>query len=99
MSKDCPLKGKTTTKRSVPFKRKAHATQTINELSEEEEETDVANMEDVRSIASGSTKVSKQVTSKARSAQLSSVTLKSMINHLSTEEKQEMFEGFLEEGF
>src|ERR1700748_707791 len=50
MSKDCPLKGKTTTKRSVPFKRNACTTKTINESSEEEEEeADVANMEDVRS--------------------------------------------------
>ena len=84
----------------MPFKRKAHTTETINKSSEEEEEeADVANMEDVWSIASGSTKVSKQATSKTRSAQLSSATLKSMINCLSTEEKQEMFEGFLEEGF
>src|SRR6201985_1989072 len=46
MSRDCPLKGKTT-KKAVPFKRKARMTETGEESSEEEEEADVANMEDV----------------------------------------------------
>src|SRR6201984_3575986 len=40
MSKDCPLKGKTT-KKAVPFKRKAHTTETGEESSEGEEEADI----------------------------------------------------------
>src|SRR6201984_2268613 len=48
MSKDCPLKGKRNMKKLVRFKRKACPTETINESSEEEdEEANVANMEDV----------------------------------------------------
>src|ERR1700748_3795670 len=46
MRKDCPLKGKTNMKKTVQFKRKARATETIDESSEDEEEADVANMED-----------------------------------------------------
>src|ERR1700748_2418808 len=43
MTKDGPLKEKTTMKKSVPFKRRAPTTETIKESSEdEEEEADVA---------------------------------------------------------
>jgi len=97
MSRDCPLKGRQQPRKTIPFKRKARTTETAEDSSDED--SDVANLEDMRSIASGSTKVSKQATSKGKAAHLDSATLKSMINRLTTEEKQEMFEGFLDEGF
>jgi len=106
MSRDCPQKGTSPgrqPRKTVPFKRKARATETAEESSEEED--DVANMEDVRSDITDTTKVSKASTSKKvatsriRSAQVTMPTLQAMIGHLSVEEKQEVFEGFLDQGF
>jgi hypothetical protein len=100
MSRDCPLKGKPPGKR-VPFKRKARATETAEGSTDED--SDIADLEDVRSVTSDTTKVSamskKTATSKIRTAQLTVPTVMSMVQRLTNEEKQEVFDGFLNEGF
>jgi hypothetical protein len=100
MSQDCPLKGKQPRK-TVPFKRKARSAETAEGSADED--SDIADMEDVRLVTSDATKVStmskKMATSKIRTAQLTVPTVMSMFQRLTNEEKQEVFDGFLNKGF
>ena len=96
MSRDCPLKKGQSY--GTTRKRKIRATETDEESSEDEED-DVANLDDVKSDITGTTKVSKVATAKNRMKDLAPSTMKSMINRLTVEEKQEIFNGFLNEGF
>ena len=104
MARNCPNKGKSPgrcPRRTVPFKRKARTTETAEESSSEDSD----DMEDVRSTTSDATKVSrassskKIATAKVRTAQLTMPTIQNMIQRLSNEEKQEVFDGFINEGF
>jgi hypothetical protein len=104
MARNCPNKGKSpgrSPKRTVPFKRKARTTETADESSSEDSD----DTEDNRSTITDATKVSKAssskriATAKVRTAQLDMPALQQVIGSLSMEEKQEVFDGFINEGF
>ena len=84
LSRDCPDKSKRMPGRSViPAKRKLRATETTNE-SEEDSGSATEEADDIKSQASRTSKVS---------------TTMSRISHLTTNEKQEVFDRFLSQGF
>ena len=103
MARNCPNKGKSPGKsprRTVPSKQKARVTEAAEESSDED-----GSIVDDRSSTSEETRVSvasrskKMATSRIRAAQLTLPTLQSMIGRLSNEEKQEVFDGFIDQGF
>jgi len=84
LSRDCPDKSKRMPGRSViPAKRKLRATETTNE-SEEDSGSATEEADDIKSQASVASRVS---------------TAMSRISRLTTNEKQEVFDQFLSQGF